>query len=197
MKLILMRHGETDWNVERRIQGSQDIALNHNGIGQAEDVVERLMKDFRITKIYSSDLVRAVQTAETINLQLNVQIIKTSKLREINFGEWEGKTWTEVSKEYGTEFTEWKLNRRYAVPPNGESYQSLLERTIEVLAEITGTEEGTSEVLIVTHGANIMVLKSALNGTDFSKMTKYKEGNASFTVFDDKDIEDMISLLTV
>ncbi|MCL2611521.1 MAG: histidine phosphatase family protein [Defluviitaleaceae bacterium] len=90
MKITLIRHGETDWNLERRMQGSIDIELNETGIKQASSLAKRLANE-PCNIIYSSDLQRAKKTAEIINNFHNVEIIISAYLRETNFGQFEGR----------------------------------------------------------------------------------------------------------
>lgn len=182
VKIILIRHGETDWNKLGKVQGNTDIELNDNGRKQAEKVALTLKKlSFNIEKIYSSDLKRALGTANIINEQFNRELIATQLLREINLGHWESKNWEEIREIYSDEYTQWFVNRRYSSPKYGESYQTLLERTLDFLLTIEKTE---NDVLIVTHGANIMTLKSLLYRTDFSEMTQYKQSNATYSIFE-------------
>ena len=91
MRITTIRHGETDWNRERKPQGSRDIALNEAGIMQAEKLAVRLAHE-PCEIIYTSDLVRAKKTAEIINTHHNVELIASPRLRESSFGEFEGKS---------------------------------------------------------------------------------------------------------
>ena len=95
MKIITIRHGETDWNVAKRIQGSNDIELNRTGLRQAERLAERLAAE-PCDIIYSSDLLRAKKTAEIINSRHGVDLITTPILREADFGEFEGRFTTDA-----------------------------------------------------------------------------------------------------
>jgi len=91
MRITTIRHGETEWNRERRPQGARDIELNQTGIGQAERLAARLAAE-PCDIIYTSDLLRARKTAEIINTQHNVELIASPQLRESDFGEFEGKS---------------------------------------------------------------------------------------------------------
>jgi len=96
MKITTIRHGETDWNLARRIQGSNDIPLNEAGLNQAERLAKRLAGD-PCDVIFTSDLQRAKKTAEIINSRHNVELITSPKLREQGFADFEGKTLTETA----------------------------------------------------------------------------------------------------
>ncbi|MHC5248120.1 histidine phosphatase family protein [Enterococcus sp. LJL90] len=180
MKLYLIRHGETDWNVASKIQGKSDIPLNANGQAQAEQLAEKLAANpLKFSKIYSSPLKRAVATADILSQQLKLGLIVAEGLKEINLGVWEGFTWPEVAEKYPLEYRQWYENRRRTRPPAGESYQDLLDRLLPTLVTIIG--ENSQDVALVTHSAVIMTLESFLHDTPFAKMGQYKNGNTGIT----------------
>ena len=88
--IYLIRHGQTDWNLDRKLQGQTDIPLNDNGRGQAEEVAKEIA-DLKIDRIISSDLLRAKETAEIINKKIGAVISFDKRLREVNYGDYEGK----------------------------------------------------------------------------------------------------------
>ena len=185
MKFYFIRHGQTDWNVEQRIQGSTDIPLNEKGIEQGKLLAEKLKeRNISIKKIYSSDQKRAVKTAQLMNENLGVDIVYSSKLREVKLGKWEGLTWNEVREKYKEEYDVWYQNRRYTRPPEGESYQDVLDRVIEMLHEIEQKEEKESSVAIVTHGAVIMSIQCYIHNTPFEQMTNFKTKNTEIVEID-------------
>jgi probable phosphoglycerate mutase len=183
MKLFLIRHGQTDWNIRGKIQGSCDIELNDAGIKQAEELGEYLSnKEFKFTKIFTSPLKRAMKTAEILSKRTNTLYEAINGLEEINLGEWEGLTWAEVQEKYPTEYKEWYQNRRYTRPPQGESYQDMLQRVLSSVHKIK--TENMDEVVIVTHSAVIMCLQCHLYNTPLEEMSKFKTDNTSITVVD-------------
>ncbi len=184
MKLYLVRHGETDWNLENKIQGQTDTLLNDNGRQQARELAERISKDFSgIKKIYSSRQKRALETARIVGCKLSVFPVVHQGLEEICLGKWEGYTWKQVREVFSEEYRVWHQNRRYQVPPGGESYQQLLERLLPALDDII-RKEG-QDVLVVTHSAVIMTLMSYVHDTPFEDMARnYKTGNASIVELD-------------
>jgi probable phosphoglycerate mutase len=188
MKIILARHGETDWNLAKRIQGQHDIELNSTGRMQAEQLGKALHKEnHNIIKIYSSKQKRAALTAEIANKELKVVCQAIEGLEEMNFGLWEGFTWAELEEKYPFELSEWCNNRRYSKIHKGESYQELVERVLTALQRIIASETGT--ILVVTHGAVMMALQSYLNNTPFEEMIKrYGLGNVSTVILDSEDI---------
>lgn len=178
MKLILARHGETDWNVAKKIQGVTDTDLNENGLRQARELAAAVLAgDLGITAIYSSHLKRAAQTAAYVAEALNLPYHTMEALQELNFGKWEGNSWPEVKERYPEEYGVWYTNRRYTPVPKGESYQQMLERVIPALQEIVRREKGNA--LVVIHSAEIVALQAALHNTSFQTMAKdYPIGNA-------------------
>ena len=195
MKLLLTRHGETDWNLQRRIQGSTDTDLNENGRRQAMQLSENLLVSHnRPEIIYTSGLKRARETAEIAAGRLQIPCLVHPGLEEIGFGLWEGLTWEQVEEQYPALYHIWHTDRRYGHPPEGESYQDLLERVVPALQDIVRKEGGSGSdrrILIVTHSAVIMSLLSHLNRTPFHEMVKrYKTQNAQVIELDAKQLEE-------
>lgn len=183
MKLFFIRHGQTDWNLEGRIQGSYDSDLNNTGIIQAEELGRKVLEsNYRFSKIYSSQQRRAVKTAEILSRAIHVNYIPVKGLQEINLGEWEGLLWSEVQEKFPVEYSEWNNNRRYTKTPGGESYQDVLERVLKVIHEIIN--ENCNDVAIVTHGAVIMCLQCYVTNTSFNEIRKFSTDNATITEFD-------------
>lgn len=184
MKLYLVRHGETDWNIESKIQGQTDIVLNERGRQQAEEFAARIAgKDYQVDSIYTSSKRRALETARIIGDALKIEPKVQPGLEEICLGKWEGYTWKQVKELFWDEYQLWRDNRRYQEPPLGESYQQLLDRLLPAIREITQKEKGN--VLVVTHSAVIMTLMSYMYDTPFEDMAKnYKTGNAGIVELD-------------
>lgn len=176
MKLIFIRHGQTDWNVAGKIQGSYDSELNNNGVKQSIELTEKLLKlNYKFSKIYSSPQKRALKTAEILSKHSNIDYFPMKGLEEMNMGEWEGLSWSEVEKKYPIEYREWFLNRRYTKTPNGESYNDMLKRVLKSIHKII--EDNSDNVVIVTHSAVIMSLQCYITNTPFDEMLKFKPKN--------------------
>ena len=183
MKLIFIRHGQTDWNVQGKIQGSYDSELNATGIEQAMSLSEKLFNlNYKFSKIYSSPQKRALKTAEILSKSSNVDYISVKDLQEMNMGKWEGLSWREVEENYPNEYKEWHLNRRYTKTPEGESYQDMLERVLKAIHKIIN--ENNENVVIVSHSAVIMCLQCYVTNTPFNEMLKFKTKNATITEID-------------
>lgn len=168
MKFYFVRHGETDWNVMKHIQGQTDTELNSKGISQAYETAEKIAAgNYGITEIYSSRQKRAVKTAEIIGEKLGIVPVIKPGLEEMTFGDWEGHSWTDVKEIFKDHYELWVTDRRYTRTPNGESYNDVLMRVISALKEIAaGKPEGN--VLIASHSAVIRILLTYVNGQDFN-----------------------------
>ena len=188
MKFLLVRHGETDWNIAKRIQGSTDIPLNKTGILQAAVLAEKLScRATPITAVYTSKLLRAKQTGEAIAQKFSIHCQTVPGLEELNFGLWEGICWEEVESQFPKEYLLWHQNRRYKHPPGGESYNDLLLRVLPVLKNLRQkhAECKNSDIVVVTHSACIMALLSLFNNTPFHEMIKrYKLANTAVVELD-------------
>ena len=144
--LLLVRHGETDWNAEGRLQGHTDTLLNDYGRRQAAALGEDLAGD-GIDVVYSSDLARARETAEIVAGRLGLPVVLEPGLREKNWGSWEGLTPMERD---ATEYV-------------GESNEDHRERTLRTLGAIAERHPGR-RVLVVTHGGSIRRVQAAVIG---------------------------------
>lgn len=149
MKIYLVRHGETAWNQSGLLQGQTDIDLNAQGFAQAEEAAERLREvPFEIA--FCSPLIRARHTAETIVGNRNITLTTDERLRELNFGPWEGVDIRTIRDAASQPFT----NPGDYIPPEGaESFAQLYARSGEFVKQVLLPLEGTYEtVLVVAHG---------------------------------------------
>ena len=142
-RIILARHGETDWNLERRWQGHSDRPLNETGLAQAEELAEELAGE-SIAAVYSSDLVRAHETARIVAARLGLDVVAVPGLRERQFGSWEGLRDVEVEHCFPGAHG----------PPDGETREEMLRRVLESIEAIAAAHDGET-VLVVCHGGPI------------------------------------------
>lgn len=162
MKLYLIRHGETDWNVIKRLQGRSDIALNDNGRELAIRTGEAL-KDVPFSRVYTSPLKRAKETALCVMGNREIPVIEEERLMEISFGVYEGlcsgkNNYTIPDPDFKYFF---EKPDRYNPPEEGESLEDLCARTSAFLSELVDNPELKEEtILISTHGAAMMGLLS-------------------------------------
>lgn len=158
MKLLLVRHGQTDWNLTRHFQGQSDVPLNETGIHQAEQVAKRLSSK-KIDSIYSSDLSRAVETTRICRsgFQPDIPTQSDIRLREVNFGDWEGLTYNEIKEKYPDSLATWERDVYSSSPPNGETLEELAKRVQSFLDDLI-RKHNDQTVLIVAHGGVLQVL---------------------------------------
>lgn len=170
MELYLIRHGQTDWNKEGRLQGSVDIELNENGRSMAQAAGDRL-ESVNFDKIYSSPLKRAYETAQLIRKHRNLDIIVDQRLREISFGCMEGTTydeWSAPESPYRYFFAT-SENHKYFPPEGGETLEALCKRTKEfVQTEIEPQSETANRIMVVAHGALLASMMCYLDNHDYS-----------------------------
>ena len=157
VKLFLIRHGQTNWNMEGRYQGNCDIELNSTGIKQAE-LASKYLSRVKFSKIYSSPLKRTMKTANIINGRTEVKIEVYDDLKEVDFGKWEGLKFNEINKDYHKEYQQWLTDPYNNRPTGGESFKELTLRTTSVIDSIVAENTDESSVAIVTHGGVILSL---------------------------------------
>lgn len=146
-RLILIRHGETDWNVENRRQGRNDRPLNATGEAQAQLAIEYVKANFLIDKVWSSPLQRCTNTAARFNLPVSTSDL----LLELDYGEWEGMLESDIDKNYPNRYHNGKVS---SDPPGGEMRSNLLVRGQQFIEESRIAEApDQGDVVIVGHGA--------------------------------------------
>ena len=179
-QIILVRHGETEWNVAEIFRGRTDIELNETGIRQAELLAEHLSK-VKIDAIYSSPLRRALKTAETIAGYHQLDININPGLTDCNFGEWQGLSHQEVKDKYRELYAEWIKHPEQVKMPAGESLGDVRKRVVDVVTKIIARHEGTSA--LVSHRVVNKVLICALLGLDNSHFWDIKLDTCGVTIF--------------
>jgi broad specificity phosphatase PhoE len=157
----LVRHGETEWNATKRAQGQADVPLNEAGRLQAEAAAAQL-DGVNLVAVYSSDLIRAIDTAEPIARAHGLEVITDPAFREIDQGEWEGLGLKEISARWPEL---WGPARHYVQRPGGESPEQVQKRALEALARVVERHNG-GPVAIVSHGGTIRWIAADALGYD-------------------------------
>lgn len=179
-KMILIRHGESTWNQERRIQGNSDPGLSDRGRAQAALLADRL-KDRPFAGLHTSPLRRAIETATALGESLGLRPQPVDGLREINLGAWEGKTAPEIRTEWGDAYDRW-LDRPLDAfaPPGGEPLRAFQQRAVGALEKIhSGYPHG--DLLVVTHGGVIKAYLCHILGLDLNRLFRIKTDNTALT----------------
>lgn len=181
IEIYFVRHGETDWNHQGKHQGFSDIPLNEKGLEQAEDAHQAL-KDTHFERALVSDLSRARVTAETILKGRYLPVTFTDQLREINFGEWESLTYSEIDATWPGQIESLYQNPAGQLIPGGESVEMVQERAWRALQkELDKMEEG-QRLLVVAHGGTIRTLLCALTGIPLHCLWRLGQGNTGISV---------------
>ena len=160
--LLLARHGETDWNRDRRWQGSKGASLNADGRQQAHDLAARLD---RVDAVYSSDAARAYETAVILASRHGLPVTTDPRLGEVDFGLWEGLTREEIDDRFAGGFARWGSGES-STPEGGESDAAMAERVIAALSEIAQRHSTDERVLVVTSGGPIRAAQAHVRGID-------------------------------
>ena len=176
-RLIVVRHGETAWNVDTRIQGHLDIPLNATGLWQARQLGDALAGE-AISAIYTSDLLRARKTAQAVADATGAALIDEPGLRERAFGSFQGRTFAEVETEHPEQALRWRQRDPDYAPDGGESLRVLRERVVDTTHRLAARHPGEL-VLLVTHGGVLDVLYRAATRQDIQAPRTWQLGNAA------------------
>jgi probable phosphoglycerate mutase len=177
-RIIAVRHGETAWNVAARIQGQMDVGLNDTGRWQAKRVGEALASE-QISAVYSSDLGRAQQTAQSIADVTGVPVVPDEGLRERGFGMFEGKTITEIHENWPDQAQNWRKRiPEWAPPEGGESLLQLRERVTRTLHALASRHPG-EQIVVVAHGGVLDALYRVATGQEVNSPRTWELPNGA------------------
>lgn len=180
MRLLMIRHGETDWNVTLRYQGHGGVPLNEQGRAQARKVGARLAR-YGVSALYTSDIIRAAETAEIVGAAIGVAPRPMRELREIDVGQWEGLTPEELYRRFPDHMRAFEQDPARTVRLGGESYAQLQERTLVALNAIHQAHPGDEVVAAVSHGGTIRALLCHIIGLDLANFGRLWLDNGSLT----------------
>ena len=176
-RILAIRHGETAWNVDTRIQGQLDIPLNDTGRWQAGRVAEALAGE-DIAAIYASDLVRAADTAAAISLRTGLPVIHDQGLRERRFGLFQGRTVAEIEAIHPDLVRRWKSREPDFEPEGAESLRVFYQRSVDAAQRLAAAHPGET-VVLVAHGGVLDCLYRAACGMAIEAPRTWQLGNAS------------------
>ena len=186
-RLLLVRHGETDWNREGRFQGQIDIPLNSNGRTQAE-AARRFLTQIPIDRAYTSAMARPRQTAEAIlSDHPGVPLTSTTGLVEIGHGLWEGRLEREIAEGWPELLNDWKERPHTVQMPQGETLHDVWQRSLDTWQRIAAGLEERETALVVAHDAVNKTILCALLGLGPEAIWAIKQGNGGVTVIDYPD----------
>ncbi|MFM2276263.1 MAG: hypothetical protein RL211_2135 [Pseudomonadota bacterium] len=177
-RITAVRHGETAWNVETRIQGQLDIPLNETGRWQARRLARALAARESNAAIYSSDLLRAWDTAISIADATKLTLKTDEGLRERGFGTFQGKTYAEIEATWPQETLRWRKREPEWSPPEGESLLQFRQRVLATAQTLAARHMG-EQIVMVAHGGVMDVLYRAATGLDLQAPRTWALGNAA------------------
>lgn len=180
-RLLLVRHGESTWNRERRVQGQLDPPLTERGQEQAREIADRLA-GHGVVAMYCSDLRRVQQTARPIAEAVDAEPVTVVDLREISLGEWEGKTSDELEAEYPEAWDQWTRRPSWDQVPGGEG-QAAFEQRVHRAVDAMFAANPVGDILCVTHGGVIQVALSRVVGRSVDGIFPFLIENCSLSVF--------------
>ena len=180
-EIILVRHGETEWNVSETYRGRADVALDEVGVKQAE-LLGGYLGDWKLDAIYSSPLRRARDTANAIARHHNLSVQVASGLTDLDYGSWQGLPDAEVKRLYPDLHQGWRTSPHRVTMPGGESLGDVAERTRGVVSEAVSRYQGS--VALVSHRVVNKVLICSLLGLDSSRFWDIRQDVGGITVFD-------------
>ena len=186
VRLLLIRHGETEWNRQTKFQGQIDVPLNDNGRSQSRKAAE-FLKDIKLDFAFSSPMLRPKETAEII-LQPHppIELQLLDGFREIGHGLWEGKLETEIEQTYPGELERWRTVPQEVQMPEGENLQQVRDRSIESWQQIvtSALQNPAQTGLVVAHDATNKVLLCHVLGLDNKYFWNFRQGNGAVSVID-------------
>ena len=182
MKLFLIRHGQTDWNIQKKYCGFSDIDLNENGKKQIKKLAKRISNE-RIQKIYSSDLKRTIQSAKIIFKDAPIE--KLPEFREINFGIFEGLTYQEIMKKHSKIYKKWIEKPLNTKIPNGEDLKTLAKRVKRGLTKVLSANNNKT-IAIFTHAGPIRVILYEILRMDLKDFWQIEPASASLSLIEFK-----------
>jgi alpha-ribazole phosphatase/probable phosphoglycerate mutase len=184
-RFCLVRHGQTDWNLEGRFQGQSDLPLNQIGRAEARSLAGQL-RDQSFAAIFTSDLMRAKETAEIIGEEMGLQVTQEPRLREINQGEWEGQFVEDIIARNAELWDQRTIDPANFHPPGGESVTEVAERIQAAMRNIAKLYP-TGTVLIVSHGLALATIICRERGIPIGEAFKHIPENAIPTWVDWKE----------
>ena len=181
MRVILVRHGQTDWNRENIFRGRIDVELNPEGIVQSQKIGEKLSK-ITVDGIYSSPLSRAMETAKIIASFHNQPVEVLDDLTDIDFGKWQGLSQQQAKEQYPQIYTTWQTRPENVKIPGAETLDDVRIRVINVLNGIF-SDQSDGTVIVISHGLINKVLLCAVLGLGNSHFWKIKQDNSAVNIF--------------
>ena len=192
-KLYLIRHGQSEWNILSKVQGLKDANLTNIGREQARKLGKRLI-DENIDIIFSSDLSRALETAEIISSLINKPVVESKEIQEINFGPWEGLTLAEIQKKYKEEYLIWMKKPDKFKLEGAETLDNLKNRVMKYVEKVL-IENKDKNIAIVSHNATLKIIILNLLGMGNAFYKNISLNNVSLSIIECRQYNNVLTLL--
>ena len=181
----IVRHGQTNWNILGKTQGHGNSDLTPKGENQALEL-SKAIKEYPIDYIYSSDLGRAVQTAEIIGSTIGVDVIQTPSLREMGFGDWEGLLIEEIKKDHAKTYETWRNQPHLVNIPNGETLHIIKDRVDAFIKELNEKYDN-KHILLVSHSVTVRVMLLSFLNSGVENIYRIKQDNTALNIVECRD----------
>lgn len=192
-RVILVRHGQTKWNVDLRYQGHSEVKLTQMGLHQADLVSARLAKE-PIAAVYSSDLGRAFVTAQCIAKPHLLTVTPIRNLREYHFGEWEGLTYQQISTRWPEIAVEFFTNPDEVRVPGGETFGEVKSRADSCVRQLVALHPHQT-IVLVSHGGTIRTILCAALGLHLNRVWAIRQDNTAVNIIEYTDETAVIALI--
>ena len=191
--IFFIRHGQTLWNKELKYQGHSDIALSAEGLQQAERVARRLRRE-PFTAIYSSDLSRALVTAEKVAEHHSLPVVTMPEFREVGFGEWEGLKYDQIYAGWSAEIDKFFRYPSQVNIPGGETFHAVKERIDRGLRQLRERHDGEC-IAVVTHGGAIRTILCSALDIPLDALWSFRQDNTAVNIVEYEERHNIIRLV--
>lgn len=181
----IVRHGQTNWNILGKTQGHGNSDLTESGESQARELADSMI-NYPIDHIYSSDLGRAVKTAQIIGEKINIEVEKTKNLREMGFGVWEGLLIDEIKKYHAKTYDIWRNEPHLVNIEQGENLHIIKERIDKFIKEINEKYDN-KHILLVSHSVTVRVMLLSFLNSGMENIYRIKQDNTALNIVEYRD----------
>ena len=181
----IARHGQTNWNILGKTQGHGNSDLTAQGETQAQELAQ-YMKDFNIDLIFSSDLGRAIQTAEIVGNHLNIDVVKTPSLREMGFGIWEGLLIEQIKKDHKEVYETWR-NEPHLVDIEGGENLHIIKNRVDSFIDELNKKYQNKNILLVSHSVTVRVMLLSFLNSSMENIYRIKQDNTALNIVEFRD----------
>jgi len=182
----IVRHGQTNWNILGKTQGHGNSDLTEKGTEQANELAVSLAKNYKIDYIFSSDLGRAVQTANILGESLGIKVCETPYLREMGFGKWEGLLIDEIKSNYADIYRSWRNEPHLVEIPEGETLHIIKDRVDNFINELNKKYDNKN-ILLVTHSVTVRVMLLSFLNSSMENIYRIKQDNTALNIVEYRD----------